>query len=197
MADSAATTVDRRGRPSGRLIAVITLVVVVAAFSVFALVRSRQASVTTYAETPTPSQLPLHVVAPSISLPRLGGGAKVNFASGSDRATVVNFFASWCANCRTELGALAASAKSHPGVAFVGVDTNDTASATAQHLASAAGITYPIGIDATGVASNAYLVAELPVTFVVDRSGHVAEKLFGAQTTASLARALRAVDASR
>jgi cytochrome c biogenesis protein CcmG/thiol:disulfide interchange protein DsbE len=187
--------VHRGWRPSGRQLVTFAAIVVLVGFSTFAVVRARQPSVPNYTETPTPSQLPLHVVAPPFDLARLGGGARVSLAADAKRPVVINFFASWCANCRQELGALATAAKTHPGVAFIGVDTNDTATATARHLAAAAGITYPIGIDTTAATGTAYLVAELPVTFVVDRTGHVAEKLFGAQTTASLARALRAVAA--
>ena len=186
----------RRARPRSFQLATFGLLVVVAGFAIFAVVRSRTQPLVTYPETPTPSQLPLHTVAPSFDLTRLGGGASVSLAGDAHRPTVVNFFASWCADCRQELGALAATAKSHPGVAFVGVDANDTATATAKHLVDAAGIRYPIGVDPDGTTSSAYLVADLPVTFVIDRSGHVAEKLFGAQTTASLAHALAGVESA-
>ncbi len=49
------------------------------------------------------------------SLPTLGGGAKVDLASLKGRPTVVNFFASWCQVCASELPVFA-----HDAVALRG-----------------------------------------------------------------------------
>ena len=63
---------------------------------------------------------------------------------------------------------------------FVGVDSND-ASGDALRFLTAHGITYPVVADRNGlVAANRYDIADLPVTYFVDRRGRlVATHLLG------------------
>lgn len=136
--------------------------------------------------------------APSFSLPRLGGGAPVSLGEDRGHPVILNFFASWCPNCREELKAFAA-VSSHPGsTRFIGIDTNDDAPAKAQDLLRAAGDRYPVGIDpSAAVANGLYLVQALPVTIFVRSDGRIAGEVFGAQTVESLRPWISRLDTGR
>jgi cytochrome c biogenesis protein CcmG/thiol:disulfide interchange protein DsbE len=129
-------------------------------------------------------------LAPGFDLPNLDGGAKVSLASFRGKPTIVNFFASWCQNCRQELDAFAAvSATSKGKINFVGVDTDETSATTARKLLASAGDTYPVGVDPNGnVATGKYYVSGLPVTYFLNAQGRVVGEAFGAQGKAGLDR---------
>lgn len=126
--------------------------------------------------------------APAFSLPNLHGGRQVSLASFAGHPVVLNFFASWCADCRAELSAFAkVSSAPHGTVRFVGVDTDDSSPGKARSLLAGAGDTYPVGIDHSGdVATSRYLVQALPVTIFIAADGRIAGQVFGAQTVRSL-----------
>lgn len=125
--------------------------------------------------------------APAFSLPRLGGGAPVSLASFRGRPVIVNFFASWCTNCRAELAAYGkAYQRWGSRIAFVGIDTHDGNGAKAVPLLSAAGDRYPVGVDPNMTVAASYLVEALPTSIFVNAQGQVVGESFGAQTTSSL-----------
>ena len=149
----------------------------------------------------SPTLLPAGRAAPAFALARLGGGPPVVLKSLLKEPVVVNFFASWCTNCRGELSTLASVSTSEVGkVQFVGIDSTDTNPALASSLLRKAHATYPVGVDRPGAITNEYLVSGLPVTMFIDGRGRVVGELYGAQSKASLERAVRgllAIPASR
>ena len=140
-------------------------------------------------ESAPPPLLKNGTVAPPFTLPALDGGAPVTLAAFRGTPVMVNFFASWCPDCRQELAAVAAVAKANSGrVAVVGVDANETSDAAAERLLAAAHATYPVAEDATARVSSAYLVQALPVTYFLNAQGQVIGAALGPQTIASLDR---------
>ncbi len=82
--------------------------------------------------SPPPAVLTSGTIAPAFSLTSLGGGQPVTLAHYRGRPVIVNFFASWCPDCRAELAAVASVARtSASSVAVVGVDSNESSDATA------------------------------------------------------------------
>ncbi|MDA8300404.1 MAG: TlpA disulfide reductase family protein [Actinomycetota bacterium] len=138
-------------------------------------------------------------VAPGFSLPNLRGGRKVSLAGFAGHPVVLNFFASWCADCRAELSAFAkVSSASHGAVRFVGIDTDDASPGKARSLLAAAGDNYPVGMDRNGdVATSRYLVQALPVTVFISADGRIAGQAFGAQTVRSLTPWLRRLELTK
>lgn len=159
---------------------------VLVGFLTYVVVSATHYKTGSFPTVPAPSALHDDERAPAFDLERLGGGGIVAFSGRSAQPMVVNFFASWCANCVAELDAFAAVSKQAVGTRFVGVDSDDSATATVTALLRKAGIAYPIGVDRTGSIANRYLVAALPVTFFIAPNGSVRGEIFGAATVSEL-----------
>jgi cytochrome oxidase Cu insertion factor (SCO1/SenC/PrrC family)/thiol-disulfide isomerase/thioredoxin len=87
---------------------------------------------------------------------------------------VVNAWASWCSPCRAEFGLFAsASARFGRRVAFVGVDTDDSAG-DARAFLSQHRVSYPSYQGSTSALRSIAVVAGLPTTIFIDRTGKVA-----------------------
>jgi thiol-disulfide isomerase/thioredoxin len=161
-------------------------------FVVFVIVRGspQPASVGSAAlEAPPPPVLRAGSTAPAFSLPALGGGSPVSLSTFRGKPVIVNFFASWCRDCRAELGAVARVASATSGrLSVVGVDSNETSSAAARQLLAAADATYPVAVDAQAKVASEYLVQALPVTYFLSASGQVVGAALGPQTATSLER---------
>jgi cytochrome c biogenesis protein CcmG/thiol:disulfide interchange protein DsbE len=116
----------------------------------------------------------------------------VTLAGLRGRPVLVNFWASWCHPCRREAPVLAAFARSPTGRGhLVGVDTGDDAAA-ARRFVARYGWSFSVLRDPTSATAVDYRVPALPTTFALDARGRIVAQLFGAQTAATLDRALRA-----
>jgi thiol-disulfide isomerase/thioredoxin len=114
-------------------------------------------------------------------------GARLNFSAYRGQAVVINFWGSWCGPCRAEASTLAAVAALYrsSGVAFLGVDEQDT-TASAVAFERNFGITYPSLADPGSVITADFTsmvpIASTPTTLVIDRTGRIAGAVFGPAT---------------
>lgn len=189
------TPAHRRGESDRRFkVAALIGCVALIGFVAFAVTQASTHKPVQQAMFPTahPTLMPAGRIAPAFSLARLGGGPPVVLHALLSKPVVMNFFASWCANCRAELSTLAAVARKERGkVQFVGIDASDTDPTLAESLLATARASYPVGVDRPGSITNSYLVSDLPVTMFIDTQGRVVGELYGAQTTVSLERGIR------
>ncbi|MCU4186403.1 redoxin domain-containing protein [Acidiferrimicrobium sp. IK] len=139
------------------------------------------------AQEPTKGNATVSAVAPTFALPYLDDPSRTfRLSSTRGKVTVINFWASTCTLCRTELPAIeAAYKKTGSQVAFVGVDESDQAG-PARQLAAAAGLSYPLVADSGGVAAGGEQIPGLPFTVILDPVGKVLVRHSGAFTAEQL-----------
>jgi cytochrome c biogenesis protein CcmG/thiol:disulfide interchange protein DsbE len=130
---------------------------------------------------PTELRSPLVArAAPGFSLPTLDGTGSVRLADLRGQVVVINFWASWCAECRVEHPALEAAWERFrdQGVVFLGVPFQDSPSASKAYAAEMGG-DWPLLSDPSSTTALAYGVYGVPETFFVDAAGRVASKRVG------------------
>jgi len=119
--------------------------------------------------------------APPFSLPPLeASGGTVTLSSLRGQVVVVNFWASWCADCRVEHPSLQAAWQRYQdqGVVFVGVPFEDRRPASLRY-AHAMGGGWPLVQDPGARTALAYGVYGVPETFVIGADGRVVFKQVG------------------
>lgn len=90
------------------------------------------------------------------------------------KPVVVNFWASWCIQCRDEAAELQAAWTKYrdQGLIVLGVDYVDTESEAKKYIAEFK-ITYPNGPDIGTRISKAYRITGVPETYFITREGKV------------------------
>ncbi len=109
--------------------------------------------------------------APNFALTTVDG-KQVRLADYRGKVLVVNVWGSWCPPCRLETSDLNQEAIAQKGrVAFLGVDTTETASVVRAFVAAKA-IPYPqVATSANGAFARDYAIRAYPTTFVIDAHG--------------------------
>jgi thiol-disulfide isomerase/thioredoxin len=117
-------------------------------------------------------------------------GGTYRLTSDNGKVVVLNFWASWCSPCRTEMpgfDGLYREVKS--SVDFVGVNTKDGSESAAKAFVSDNSISYPIVVDEPGkiaLALGHIPSGSLPFTVVLDKQHRVAAVYLGALQAADL-----------
>jgi peroxiredoxin len=125
--------------------------------------------------------------------PRLSGG-RFDLADTRGKVVVLNFWASWCAPCRTEtpqFDLLYRQIKSK-GVDFVGIDTKDD-KGSAQAFVDNYKISFPIVYDEQGETAlrlGNLPATALPFTVLLDQHGQVAAVYVQRSTASDLQTAI-------
>lgn len=121
-----------------------------------------------------------HVVAaPALKLPFFRQPGTFDLASYRGKVVVLNFFASWCVDCKLEAKTLHdAAAKAGKDVVFIGVDDKDLSGAALSYIRRY-DINYPVVRDPDGTATGAWGVTGYPETFFIDPGGRVTRHVNG------------------
>ena len=127
-----------------------------------------------------PSPLP-GKAAPAFALQVLDQSDKVDLAALRGEVVVLNFWASWCLNCREEHSALSRVAQRYQGkgVRFYGVIYNDSPENAKRWIAEMGGQSYPALVDDKARTAIDYGLYGVPETFFISKDGRVAYKQIG------------------
>ena len=109
-------------------------------------------------------------------------GQRLRLSDLEGKVVVLNFWASWCGPCREEMPAFELTWREYRdrGVVFLGVAVADFEE-EARAFANFVGVTYPVGLDATGEIALDYFPDRiiLPTTYFIDREGKLQRKIDG------------------
>ena len=134
--------------------------------------------------------------APNFDLPTLDGSSRAALNDLEGEIVVVNFFASWCLECRKEHPDMVATADAFAskGVTFVHISYQEDAKDSLAYLSEAgASETTLYLMDEGSRAAIAYGVFGIPETFFIDAAGIVVGKIIGESSALILGATIDAI----
>jgi cytochrome c biogenesis protein CcmG, thiol:disulfide interchange protein DsbE len=130
--------------------------------------------------------------APDFTL-RTAAGEPLTLSQLRGTPVVLNFWATWCPPCRSELPELEAANQRNAGqIAIVGVNQAEPPDVV-ESFAREMDLTFPIPLDTQAQVSRDYGVRSLPTTFFIDRQGIIRQIQIGPVTEATLTQLLRSI----
>ena len=117
---------------------------------------------------------------------RMADGRKVSLASLQGKVVLLNFWATWCQECRSEMPAFEQLHRefSVHGLAVIGINAREETT-TIRDYAKELGLTFPVIVDPKGTINAAYGVIGLPTTFLIGRNGRPVALAVGPREWAS------------
>ena len=105
---------------------------------------------------------------------------RVSLASLQGKVLLLNFWASWCPECRPEMPMFERLHRefSAQGLAVVGINAREGTSSIREY-AKELGLTFPLILDPSGKINSAYGVIGLPTTFLIGRDGRAVALAIG------------------
>ena len=109
-------------------------------------------------------------------------GQEFNLASEKGSVVLLNLWATWCGPCRVEIPELQRMHNENAARGFkvIGVSLDDTGVKVVKDFVAENKMTYPIAIDPEGKLANVFQTQILPTTVLLDRSGKIVWKQYGA-----------------
>ncbi|HLE58259.1 MAG TPA: TlpA disulfide reductase family protein [Candidatus Limnocylindria bacterium] len=128
--------------------------------------------------------------APDFVLADLDGNP-LRLADLRGRPVVVNFWASWCADCLDEFPLFSAALAEHAdaGLVVVGIVFRDRSEAALEFM-SRMGAGWPVAMDPGETVATRYAIVGPPATFFIDRDGILVGRQIGPIDAATLDRRL-------
>lgn len=113
--------------------------------------------------------------APEISLPGLDGKT-IKLSGLKGQVVMVNFWASWCQPCRTEMPLIEALYNKYKKIGFTVLAVNvDEDPDNARAMLKEVPVSFPVVLDTKNTSIQEYQVQAMPSTYMVDRKGVIRE----------------------
>jgi len=113
---------------------------------------------------------------------RLAGldGKRTGLSDLKGKVVLLNFFASWCPPCKAEMPSMNALQKRFrdKGLEVVAVSSDRTGDALRRFLARVP-VSFTVLHDPENELAHRYKVYALPTSYIIDRDGTLAKKIFG------------------
>jgi len=117
--------------------------------------------------------------APDFTLQKLGGGTISLSEFKGKKPVVVDFWASWCPNCRRDMPKLSGFYEKYKDkVEVIGINLQEKES-TVQNFISSRNISFPIALDPSGHASKAFGIQYTNTHFLIDINGNLVRTIPG------------------
>lgn len=128
--------------------------------------------------------------APEFTLERLDGG-EFEFGLPVDKPVVINFWTTWCTECRDEMPLLQSFHEQYGSdIAVIGVNMREP-EAVIRPFVQQYGVTYPIVLDRFERVKRTYRVTGVPETWFIDREGNAVFRHIGPITEEELSHIAR------
>jgi len=128
--------------------------------------------------------------APDVQFTKLDG-SPLHLKDLRGRVVLLNFWATWCIPCRSEIPSLSAMQKDFEsrGLSIVGVSYDDTADLV-QQFQKDIPQSYQVVLGGREVGAD-LPAAPLPTTYIIDREGRIREKIIGERTRAQFESSIK------
>jgi len=120
-------------------------------------------------------------LAPDFQLNNLNG-QPVSLSDFRGKPVLVNFWASWCPPCRSEMPFIQDISVdknwAEEGLVVLAIDIGESAS-TVRAFVKDEGLTFPVLLDTTWDVSFEYYILSIPTTYFIDREGIIQDLKIG------------------
>ena len=114
-----------------------------------------------------------------ITLPKLGGGTIALSEYVGKKPVVLDFFASWCPNCKRDMPKLSRMYEKYKDqVEVIGINLQERES-TVQKFITSRDISFPIAMDPRSEASRAFGIQYTNTHFLIDIDGNLVRTIPG------------------
>lgn len=138
----------------------------------------------------------INLRAPAFALDALGG-SRVSSDALRGKVILVNFWASWCVPCRSEMPAIQAAFEAHRNDSFAVIAVNaGEDDSTAAQFVDEFHLTFPIALDRDQAVLRQYQVQALPTSFFVDPQGIIRATNVGGMSRAYIEAEIAALEPS-
>lgn len=118
-------------------------------------------------------------LAPDFTLPKLGGGTITLSEYRGKKPVVLDFWASWCPNCRRDMPKLNRFYEKYKDqFEVIGINLRENES-TVRQFVNSRGLSFPIVFDPSNQTARAYGIQYTNTHFLIDKDGNLIRSVIG------------------